>query len=85
MDELIALVERYREGALTLEEFGEAAAAKFVYRGVPTYPETDGGPDIENDISNAVISSALRLKMITKEESRAIYDALPDSPKNSTT
>ncbi len=79
MNKLLALLERLHDGEFTLEEFGAAAAAQFVYRDTPQYPETDGGADVVNNVSNATITSAQHLGLMTEEEARAVYDALPDA------
>lgn len=71
------LIGQLRAGDLTVERFGAAAAAKFVYRTTPQWPETDTDPALWSGVSNATISNAVARGDLTVDEAKAIYDALP--------
>lgn len=74
---LFELIQRYRNGELTFDEFVDTAGRSFVHRVPLQYPETDGNEDAVYGVSAMTITAAVRDGLLTKVEAEAIYAAIP--------
>ena len=58
MNKLQALLDRLHNGEFTLEQFGQAAAAVYVWPKHLPYPETDGNEAVLSGVSAVTIANA---------------------------
>lgn len=76
MTRLKELIDKLRSGELDLDAFVATAAAEFVRRHTPTYPETDGNEDERFNVSAVTVNTAVYEGLLTRDEADAVFAAV---------